>query len=107
MPQPLQLRPKVGRLLDPMSVLGKPKNGSARSGAGATRDKCPSYSPRHVLQGPFRLQAAGESVRACSLPTRYAEELRIESGTSHYNSEKGGRKQMQRASWSSLISPQI
>ncbi len=25
MQRPLQLRPKVGRLLDPMSVLGKPK----------------------------------------------------------------------------------
>ncbi len=46
-------------------------------------------------QGPFRLQAGSESVRACSVPTRYEEELRIASGTSHYNSRKGGRKQTQ------------
>jgi hypothetical protein len=54
MPRLLQLRPKVGRLLDPMSVLGKPTNGSARSGAGATRDKYSSYSPR-----PTRSWVAG------------------------------------------------
>ncbi len=59
--------------------------------------------PIHPVQSdpawkcPFRLQAASESVRACSLPTRYAEEFRIASNTSHYNSRKGGRKQTQRA----------
>jgi hypothetical protein len=65
MPRPLQLRPKVGRLLDPMSVL-KPTNGSARSGAGATRDKCPSYSPcqtRSWVAGSF---SAPGSHRKCS-----------------------------------------
>ncbi len=57
MPRPLQLRPKVGRLVDPMLVLGKPKNGSARSGTGATRDKCPFYLSRPARQcvaGTFR-----------------------------------------------------
>ncbi len=57
MPRPLQLRPEMGRLLDPMSVLGKHKNGSAQSGAGATRDKYPSYSPRPTrpcVAGTFR-----------------------------------------------------
>jgi hypothetical protein len=33
-------------LLGPTPALGTPKNGSARSGAGATGDKCPSYAPR-------------------------------------------------------------
>ena len=67
----------------------------------------PVHQTEHAWQGSFWLRAANESVRACSLPTRYAEEVRIASGTSHYNSEKSGIKQMQRASWSSPISPQI
>ncbi len=57
MPRPLELWPKVGHLLDPMSVLGKPENGFARSGVGATRDKCPSSSPRPIrpcVAGTFR-----------------------------------------------------
>ena len=65
---PLKLRTKVGRLLGPMPALGKPKNRSARNGAGATKDKFPSYSPRPARpawQGPFgsgQLRDANESV---------------------------------------------